>query len=166
MIRDVPLSTSDNARPNLAIGEGGVWLYVWPDNPVFALLLHFDEATEGERARLTIPWSTLAGSGLVVDSRTVWFSGTDGARVSRINPATHESLEPVSIRSGVVTDIVLGGRRLWVGSSDRTMTAFHPLTGRRQDEIEIDARPMRSPTATTRYGSWTRSRARSSGSTH
>lgn len=131
----------DNARPNLAIGEGGVWLYVWPDNPSYALLLHFDEVTGEERKRLTIPWSSLAGTGLVVDSRTVWFSGTDAVRVSRINPATHETLEPVSIRSGVVTDIVLGDKRLWVGSSDETLTAFDPLTGRRHNEIEIDGTP-------------------------
>ena len=91
MIRDVPLSTSDNARPNLAIGEGGVWLYVWPDNPVFALLLHFDEATEGERARLTIPWSTLAGSGLVVDSRTVLVQRDRTARVCPGSTPQHTS---------------------------------------------------------------------------
>ena len=142
VIRGAPaIGAWDNARPNLAIGEGGVWLYVWPDNPVYALLQHFDEATGEERARMPIPWSSLAGTGLVVGSRTVWFSGTDARRVSRINPATHEPLEPVSIGSGLVTDIVLGGGRLWVGSGDGTLTAFDPLTGGRLYEIEIDGTP-------------------------
>jgi virginiamycin B lyase len=86
--------------------------------------------------------SAFPGFGLAVGSRTVWFSGADdGSRVSRINPATDEPLPPVSIDSGIVTDIVLGGERLWVGSGDGTLTAFDPLTGRRLDELEIDGTP-------------------------
>lgn len=127
-------------RPQLAIGEGGVWLYApRSDSP---LLQHFDEATGEVRARLPLPPSThVAGNGLVVGSRTVWFSGIEASRVSRINPATHAPLPPVSIRSGNITDIVLGGERLWVGSTAGTLTAFDPLTGRRLDEIEIDGTP-------------------------
>jgi class 3 adenylate cyclase/outer membrane protein assembly factor BamB len=143
VIRGAAIGAKDNIRPNLAIGEGGVWLYVWPDNnPAFALLQHFDEVSGEEQEKLTIPWVTPAGSGLVVDSRTVWFSGIHATRVYRINPATHEALEPVSIRSGgVVTDIILGDQSLWVGSSDGTLTAFDPLTGRRHDKIEIVGTP-------------------------
>jgi serine/threonine protein kinase len=127
-------------RPQLAIGEGGVWLYApRSDNP---LLQHFDEATGEVRARLPLPPSShVAGTGLVVGSRTVWFSGIEASRVSRINPATHAPLPPVSIRSGNITDIVLGGKRLWVGSTAGTLTAFDPLTGRRLDEIKIDGTP-------------------------
>jgi DNA-binding beta-propeller fold protein YncE len=77
-----------------------------------------------------------------VGSQTVWFSGAfDESRVSRLSPATYDPLEPVSVGSGSVTDIVLGGRRLWVGSNDGTLTAFDPLTGRRRDGIEIDGTP-------------------------
>jgi outer membrane protein assembly factor BamB/predicted Ser/Thr protein kinase len=141
VIRGAAIGAKDNVRPNLAIGEGGVWLYVWPDNYGFPLLQHFDQASGEEQPQLTIPGVTPAGSGLVVDSRTVWFSGIDATRVSRINPATHEALEPVSIRSGVVTDIILGDQSLWVGSSDGTLTAFNPLTGRRRHEIKLDGTP-------------------------
>jgi virginiamycin B lyase len=80
--------------------------------------------------------------GLAVGSRTVWFSGaTEPTRVSRLNPATHEPLPPVSVGSGAVTDLVLGGERLWVGSDAGTLTAFDPLTGRRLDEFEIEGTP-------------------------
>jgi class 3 adenylate cyclase/outer membrane protein assembly factor BamB len=142
VIRDLPgLGRDDDIKPNLAIGEGGVWLYAFPDGAATFFLSHFDEETGEEHARLPIPSSSLGGSGLVVGSRTVWFSGADEARVSRINPATHEPLEPVSIDSGVVTDIVMGRAKLWVGSGDGRLTAFDPLTGRRLDKIEIDGTP-------------------------
>ena len=130
------LGRDDDARPNLAIGEGGVWVHVWPDN-ANAFLEHYDEATGELRARLT----TLgAGGGLAVGSRTVWFSGGDDL-VSRINPGTHDPLPPVSIQSGSVTDLALGGGELWVASSGGTLTAFEPLTGRRLNEIQIDGTP-------------------------
>ena len=138
VIRDAPgLGRDADIRPNLAIGEGGVWMHVWPDG-ANALLQHFDEATGDDRGRLQTQG---AGAGLAVGSRTVWFSTPAEARVYRINPLTHEPLTPVAVGSGVVTDIVLGGGRLWVGSSDGTLTAFDPLTGRRLDEIEIDGTP-------------------------
>jgi hypothetical protein len=134
------LGRDDDIQPNLAIGEGGVWISVWPggDNP---LLQHFDEATGEMRAQHQMKLSSgsaFPGFGLAVGSRTVWFSGADdGSRVSRINPATDEPLPPVSIDSGIVTDIVLGGERLWVGSGDGTLTAFdpphRPTTGRTRD---------------------------------
>ena len=60
--------------------------------------------------------------------------------MSRINPATDEPLEPVAINA-FVTDIVLGGDALWVGSSDGTITAFDALTGKRLGEIEIGGTP-------------------------
>ena len=138
VIPDVAGLTRDaDIRPNLAIGEGGVWMSV-SSNPAFSLLQHFDEGTGEVLARQTIP---AAANGLAVGSRTVWFSDFGASSVSRINPASYEPLEPVSIESGVVTDIVLGGGRLWVGSSDGTLTAFDPLTGRRLDEIETQGTP-------------------------
>jgi streptogramin lyase/predicted Ser/Thr protein kinase len=138
VIPDVAGLTRDaDIRPNLAIGEGGVWMSV-SSNPAYALLQHFDEGTGEVRARHTIP---AAAHALAVGSRTVWFSHFGTSSVSRINPASYESLEPVSIESGLVTDIVLGGGRLWVGSSDGTLTAFDPLTGRRLDEIETQGTP-------------------------
>ncbi len=107
-------------------------------NPAYSLLQHFDEGTGEVLARQTIP---AAARGLAVGSRTVWFSDLGSSSVSRIDPASYEPLEPVSIESGFVTDIVLGGGRLWVGSSDGTLTAFDPLTGRRLDEIETQGTP-------------------------
>jgi tRNA A-37 threonylcarbamoyl transferase component Bud32 len=138
VIRDAPgLGRDADIRPNLAIGEGGVWMHVWPDG-ANALLQHFDEATGNDRGRLL---TQSAGSGLAVGSRTVWFNNNGEARVHRINPLTHEALTPVAIGTGVVTDIVLGGGSLWVGSSHGTLTAFDPLTGRRLNEIEIEGTP-------------------------
>ena len=138
VIRDAPgLGRDADIRPDLAIGEGGVWMHVWPDG-ANALLQHFDEATGDDRGRLQTQG---AGAGLAVGSRTVWFSTPGEASVYRINPSTHKALTPVAIGSGVVTDIVLGGERLWVGSSDGTLTAFDPLTGRRLGAIEIEGTP-------------------------
>ena len=138
VIPDVAGLTRDaDIRPNLAIGEGGVWMSV-SSNPAYALLQHFDEGTGEVLARQTIP---AAAHALAVGSRTVWFSDLGSSSVSRIDPASYEPLEPVSIESGFVTDIVLGGGRLWVGSSDGTLTAFDPLTGRRLDEIETQGTP-------------------------
>jgi Protein kinase domain len=133
-----PVLDRTNTRPDLAIGEGGVWLQGFPHADI-PLLEHFDEATGEMRVRLPLPYGY--DGTLAVGSRTVWFSGSDPTRVSRINPATHEELEPVSIRSGVVTDIVLGGGKLWVGSGAGTLTAFDSVTGRRLDEFEIDGSP-------------------------
>ena len=138
VIPDVAGLTRDaDIRPNLAIGEGGVWMSV-SSNPAYALLQHFDEATGEVRARRPIP---AVAHAFAVGSRTVWFSAFGSASVFRINPASYEPLPPVSIESGSVTDIVLGGGRLWVGSSDGTLTAFDPLTGRRLIEIEIHGIP-------------------------
>jgi hypothetical protein len=131
------LTRDAEIRPNLAIGEGGVWMSV-SSNPAYALLQHFDEGTGEVLARQTIP---AAAHALAVGSRTVWFSDFGTSSVSRINPASYEPLEPVSIESGLVTDIILEGGRLWVGSSDGTLTAFDPLTGRRLDEIETQGTP-------------------------
>ena len=132
----------DSSQHNLAIGEGGVWLY---GSNVASLLQGFDESTGETRAELQIPRDFNANApdlALAVGSRTVWFSGAYHAnRVSRVNPATNEELPPVSIGSGIVTDIVLGGDRLWVGSDDGTLTAFDPLTGQRLDKFEIDGTP-------------------------
>jgi PQQ-like domain len=142
VIRGAPgLQRDDEFRPNLAIGEGGAWMQAWPDVTANPLLQHFDEATGEPRDQISFPWGG-SSFGQAVGSRTVWFSGAvDVSRVSRINPATHDPLQPVSIGSGIVTDIVLGGGSLWVGSSDGTLTAFDPLTGRRLDEIEIGGTP-------------------------
>jgi outer membrane protein assembly factor BamB len=129
-------------QDNLAIGEGGVWLYGFPEDSG-PLLQHFDEATGDLRRELQIPWNFSAnvpGLALAVGSRTVWFT-QDATRVSAINPTTHEELEHASIRSGVVTDIVLGGEWLWVGSSDGTLTTFDPLTGQRKRAFEVDGTP-------------------------
>jgi serine/threonine-protein kinase len=139
------LARGDDVDPKLAIGEGGVWTYGWPDGEG-PLLQHFDEETGElvERSQIALEGdggAGVAGFGLAVGSQTVWFSGGTATRVSRINPATDEQLDPVSIDSGVVTDIILGGNRLWVGSDAGTLTAFDPLTGRRIDEISIDGTP-------------------------
>ena len=142
VIRDVSgLRRGDEFWPNLAIGEGAVWMQAWPDAAATPFLKPFDQETGDPRDQIPFPWGGVP-FGLAVGSQTVWFSGAfDESRVSRLSPATYDPLEPVSVGSGSVTDIVLGGRRLWVGSNDGTLTAFDPLTGRRRDEIEIDGTP-------------------------
>ena len=140
------LARGDDVALNLAIGEGGVWTYGLPEGEP-PLLQHFDEETGEPVERFPTAsepgcGAGIAGFGLAVGSQTVWFSGSQPATcVSRINPATHERLEPVSINSGVVTDIVLGGGSLWVGSDAGTLTVFDPLTGRRRDGFEIGGTP-------------------------
>jgi tRNA A-37 threonylcarbamoyl transferase component Bud32/streptogramin lyase len=136
------LERTSDAAPTLAVGEGGVWLYSLTEVGGFrGFLTDIDPETGEVRERLPVA-RIAAGSGLAVGFRTVWFSGADDAsRVSRINPSTYEPLPPVSIAAGVVTDIVLGAERLWVGSSAGTLTEFNPLTGRRLDEIPIDGMP-------------------------
>jgi serine/threonine protein kinase len=141
--RDVPgLERGLPVDPNLAVGEGGVWLYSFAPRGFGAFLLHLDEESGEIRERVPFRFNFGSGVGLAVGSRTVWLSGVgEVTRVSRINPSTYEALEPVSVRAGTVTDIVLGGGALWVGSNDGTLTTFDPLTGRRLDEIPIDGTP-------------------------
>jgi streptogramin lyase/predicted Ser/Thr protein kinase len=136
------LERTSDAAPTLAVGEGGVWLYSLTEVGGFrGFLTDIDPETGKVRERLPVA-RVPAGSGLGVGFRTVWFSGADDAsRVSRINPSTYEPLPPVSIAAGAVTDIVLGAKRLWVGSSAGTLTEFNSLTGRRLDEIPIDSTP-------------------------
>lgn len=144
VIPDVPgLTTVHGAHsfgPNLAIGEGGVWLYALPQG-FSSSLMHYDAQSGEFRGRLDVLLAPGSGASLAVGSRTVWFSGAGVAsRVSRINPSTHQELEPVSIR-GAVLDIVLGGGVLWVGSANGTLTSLDPLTGRRLSGIPIDGTP-------------------------
>ncbi|MEX2422082.1 MAG: protein kinase [Actinomycetota bacterium] len=134
------LGATRAADPSIAVGEGGVWLYS-SSLTAGVFLSAIDEATGAVGDRILIQGVFGSGHALAVGSRTVWFSGETETRVSRINPATRESIDPVSIRSGVVTDIVLGGGALWVGSSGGTLTKFDPLTGRRLGEIALDATP-------------------------
>jgi streptogramin lyase len=142
VFRDLPgLSSGTIFQPNLSVGEGAAWLYSFPVG-FSAFITHIDDQTGEVRDRLTVTFFPGAGPGLAVGSRTVWFSGEEpGDRVSGINPLTDEPLEPVSIRTGLVTDIVLGDDELWVGSSEGTLTAFDPLTGKRLDEIPIGGTP-------------------------
>ncbi|HET9249197.1 MAG TPA: protein kinase [Actinomycetota bacterium] len=151
VVHDVPgLEHRSPVDPRLAIGEGGVWLYSCQCPAPGTFILHLDQATGQDRERINAEISLGSGAGLAVGSRTVWFSGSWTVRftgsegvsaVSRINPSSYESLAPVSVRAGAVTDIVLGGGALWVGSSDETLTTFDPLTGARLDEIPIDGTP-------------------------
>jgi streptogramin lyase len=79
---------------------------------------------------------------LAVGSRTVWYSGAiDLDEVHRINPSTVAPLPAVSVRAGVITDIVLDPDTLWAASSAGTLTPFDPLTGDRGSEIVLDATP-------------------------
>ncbi len=79
---------------------------------------------------------------LAVADRTVWFTGGDETgSVSRINPATLEPLPPVLVEGGEVSDLVLGGAVLWVGSDADSLTAFDALTGGELMQVQLGASP-------------------------
>src|SRR5215510_8069188 len=130
-------------QPNLAIGEGGVWLLSAETvgSPRGRFLQDVDPVSGEVRELVRIRPVLGAGVGLAVGSRTVWFSGAEElTRVSRINPATHDPLEPVEV-SGTVNDILLVDDRLYVGSNEGTITVFDALTGEPLDEIRIGGTP-------------------------
>jgi hypothetical protein len=130
-------------QPNLAIGEGGVWLLSAETVrfPRGRFLQDVDPVSGEVRKLVPIRPVPGAGVGLAVGSRTVWFSGAgELTRVSRINPATHDELEPVEV-SGTVNDIVLVDDRLYVGSNEGTIAVFDALTGEPLDEIRIGGTP-------------------------
>ena len=144
-VRTVPdvteFGSNTIADPVIAVGEGGVWVSTWPLN-TDPRLIAVEAATGTVRDRITIPPSTFGGTGVAVGDRTVWFMGGERTgTVSRINPATLEPLPPIRIRSGEVTDIVLGGDVLWVGSSGGRLTSFDALTGRQLTEIDLGSTP-------------------------
>ena len=95
---DIPgLDPDQPVDPNLAVGEGGVWLYSYR-SAGGAFLLDLDEGTGEVRQQVQVPFVPGAGAGLAVGSRTVWFSGSGSVTsVSRMNPSTHEPLRPVSV---------------------------------------------------------------------
>jgi len=132
-------------RPNLAIGEGGVWLYsfdIYSGPGKGGFLLDADPVSGEVRKVLPVGIAPGSGAGLAVGSRTVWFSGSASLdRVSRINPSTYEPLDPVEVSGGTVTDILLVDGRLYVGSNGGTITVLDALTGHRLDEIRIGASP-------------------------
>jgi DNA-binding SARP family transcriptional activator/streptogramin lyase len=128
--------------PTIGVGAGGIWVYSFaPGDSHTSFVLHVDPAT-GEHVTIPVRAIFETGAALAVASQTVWFIGeAEPTRVSRINAATDQYLEPVSIRSGVATDIVLGEGSLWVGSNAGTINEFDPLTGERISEIELAASP-------------------------
>src|SRR5262245_38689858 len=130
-------------QPNLAIGEGGVWLLSAETvgSPRGRFLQDVDPVSGEVRELVRIRPVLGAGVGLAVGSRTVWFSGAvELTRVSRINPSTYDPLEPVEV-SGTVNDILLVDDRLYVGSNEGTITVFDALTGDPLDEVPIGATP-------------------------
>jgi YVTN family beta-propeller protein len=135
------------ARPRIAVGEGGVWALIGDVTPS---VVHIDTRTGTVRARLLLKPAIGAGAEIAVSSRTVWFTGgqvgdVGGAqvanRVARINPATDQPLPPVKVRGGNVTDFLIDGGAMWVGSSDGTMTQFDPLTGQKEGVIALGGTP-------------------------
>ena len=129
------------ADPVIAVGEGGVWVSTWPLD-TDPRLIAVEAATGTVRDRITVPPSTFGGTGVAVGDRTVWFMGGERTgTVSRINPATLEPLPPIRVRSGEVTDIVLGDDVLWVGSSGGGLTSFDALTGQLLTEVDLGTTP-------------------------
>ncbi|HEY7660871.1 MAG TPA: protein kinase [Actinomycetota bacterium] len=130
--------------PSLAVGEGGLWAHTWPPRGLNPSLIAMDETTGAVRGVIAIPAGIIGGTALAVADRTVWFTGgvveaVDA--VSRINPATLEPLPPVRVDDGSVTDIVLGGEVLFVGSTAGILTAFDALTGDELMQADLDAQP-------------------------
>jgi len=131
-------------RPLLAIGEGGAWLYSFGHQTPF--LLEIDEETGSVRGRLTFDAVIGGGPALAVGERTVSLSGAgEPGQVTRVNPSTGDFLDPLSVRTGTISDLALGDDRLWAaasaGGSEGTLTEFDALTGRRVDDLAVAATP-------------------------
>jgi serine/threonine-protein kinase len=149
LVRDIPgldrpSQLTSITLPHMAVGEGGVWAHTFSGVPNLSganNVIHVDEATGAVESTTKVRFQFGPGQSIVVGSRTVWYIGGSETTVYRINPATDQSLPSVSIAGGTVTDLVLGGGALWVGSTDHTLTRFNALTGRFVDRISVDASP-------------------------
>lgn len=132
----------------LAVGAGAIWMYHFGFNARATLVVI--DPTSGVQDRISLERSQGGRPGLVVTSQTVWLSGPGRqGEVSRLNPATNEPLPPATVLSisptasagSGITSITLGKRNLWVGVADGTLAGLDSLTGRIEQEIDLQATP-------------------------
>ena len=121
-----PIPSSVDNRPQIEIGEGGVWVLAGPN------VVHVDP-TDG-----TIVGTVSLGGGaaaafdsIAVGSRTVWVGALPG--IVRINPATDRELRPVRLYPpGALPQqsfVAIGSGSAWGLTTDARLTRVDPQTG-------------------------------------
>ena len=127
------IPTASDNRPQIEVGEGGVWVLVGPN------VVHVDP-TDGTIVGTVglSGGSSSAFDSIAVGSRTVWIGAVPG--IVRINPATDGMLRPVVLNSpGVLqqTFVALGAGSAWGLTTDARVTRVDPQTGAIEGTVDV-----------------------------
>ena len=127
------MPTSVDNRPQIEVGEGGVWILVGPN------VVHVDPTDGTIVGTVNVSGGTAtAFDSIAVGSRTVWVGAIPG--IVRINPATDEELRPVVLNApGVLqqTFVALGSGSAWGLTTDARVTRVDPQTGATKGTVDI-----------------------------
>jgi serine/threonine protein kinase len=128
-----PIPTSVDNRPQIEVGEGGVWVLVGPN------VVHVDPTDGTIVGTVNVSGGTAtAYDSIAVGSRTVWVGAIPG--IVRINPATDRELRSVVLNPpGVLqqTFVALGAGNAWGLTTDARLTRVDPQTGATKGTVDI-----------------------------
>ena len=123
-----PTSMPVSLRPQIEVGEGGVWVLA------SANVVHVDP-TDG-----TVVGSVSVGGAfdsIAVGARTVWVGAFPG--IVRINPATDRELRPVQLNPPSIEQkfAAFGAGSAWGLTPDARVTRVDPHTGAKKGTVDI-----------------------------
>ena len=127
------IPTASDNRPQIEVGEGGVWVLVGPN------VVHVDPTDGTIVGTVDLSGGTASAfDSMAVGSRTVWVGAMPG--IVRINPATDLMLRPVVLNTpGVLqqTFVALGAGSAWGLTTDARVTRVDPQTGATKGTVDV-----------------------------
>jgi serine/threonine protein kinase/streptogramin lyase len=127
------MPTASDNRPQIEVGEGGVWVLTGPN------VVHVDPTDGTIVETVGLGGGTAAAfDSIAVGSRTVWVGAIPG--IVRINPATDRMLRPVVLNSpGVLqqTFVALGAGSAWGLTTDARVTRVDQHTGATKGTVDV-----------------------------
>ncbi len=121
---------SVGAVPQIAIGEGGVWLLGFPN------LVHVDERTATVRAVIPTQSGPAVGAALGVGYQSVWVPALNAVQV--FDPATDRPVANLGFLSlGSPSTLAVGDGFVWVGFGDGTLIRLDPGSRTRVGDVSV-----------------------------
>jgi streptogramin lyase len=124
----------EGLKPQVAVGEGGVWVLTGPS------VIDVDLGSGAINGVIDLPLGSPGyGTGIAVASRTVWV-GT-GVGLARVNPATGEQLKPVRPNALPVatTGVSNGEGSVWATTLGNQLVQVEPTTAEVLKVLTLEA---------------------------